>query len=375
VPGNRRSLEKRVADAASAALAEHDHVSAVDVLVGLGWLHPSNVDRWRRGRAECLEPAVQVGADRIAAALEALRGWAGARGLSPIEVGYPAHARPQRALRFSVGGDPDVERAYRTHWVPADLSERERTRLVEQTSRAPDLVVVSALREWFCAECGGTGELLLMEDAGPICMRCADMDHLVFLPSGDAALTRRARKASRLCAVVVRFSRARKRYERQGLLVEEDALERAERECLADAEARARRREREQVRRADDDARFQTELAREIERLYPACPPGRVEQIARHTAVRGSGRVGRSAAGRALDPAAIALAVAASIRHLDTPYDELLMAGMTRAEAREHVSASVEQILGQWQVLVRRRSPQDLGGHAHEANSSEREVP
>jgi hypothetical protein len=34
--------------------------------------------------------------------------------------------------------------------------------------------------------------------------------------------------------VVVRFSRARKRYERQGILVEEAALEQAEAQCLDD---------------------------------------------------------------------------------------------------------------------------------------------
>jgi hypothetical protein len=55
------------------------------------------------------------------------------------------------------------------------------------------------------------------------------MDHLVFLPSGDAGLTRRAHRASELSAVVVRFSRTRKRYERQGLLVEGAALAQAER--------------------------------------------------------------------------------------------------------------------------------------------------
>jgi len=56
----------------------------------------------------------------------------------------------------------------------------------------------------------------------------SDLDHLVFLPSGDAALTRRATKASSLSAVVVRGSRSRKRYERQGVLVEEPALALAE---------------------------------------------------------------------------------------------------------------------------------------------------
>ncbi len=90
-----------------------------------------------------------------------------------------------------------------------------------------EIVVVSALKDWSCAECGGGGNLLTMDDQGPLCLSCADLAHLAFLPSGDAALTRRARKASGLSAVVVRFSRARKRYERQGVLVEEEALEMA----------------------------------------------------------------------------------------------------------------------------------------------------
>jgi hypothetical protein len=54
------------------------------------------------------------------------------------------------------------------------------------------------------------------------------MDHLVFLPAGDAGLTRRAHRTSELSAVVVRFNHSRKRYERQGLLVESAALAHAE---------------------------------------------------------------------------------------------------------------------------------------------------
>jgi hypothetical protein len=52
------------------------------------------------------------------------------------------------------------------------------------------------------------------------------MDHLVFLPSGEAALTRRAKKASALSAVVVRWSRTRKRVGRSaaGRSLDEEAL-------------------------------------------------------------------------------------------------------------------------------------------------------
>ena len=124
-------------------------------------------------------------------------------------------------------------------------------------------------------------------------MACADMAHLVFLPSGDAALTRRAKAGSRLSAVVVRFSGSRRRFERQGILVEEQALERAERECLADEDARSRRRERDAQRRIGEDLELQARMAAEIVRLFPGCPPERAQSIARHTSIRGSGRVGR----------------------------------------------------------------------------------
>ncbi len=211
-----------------------------------------------------------------------------------------------------------------------------------------EIVAVSALKDWSCVECGGGRSLLTMDNKGPLCLGCAGLAHLAFLPAGDAALTRRARKASGLSAVVVRFSRARKRYERQGILIEEEALEQAEKECLADADARARRRERERSRRAEHDLAFQAEMAKGLVRLFPGCPRDRAEEVARHTGARGGGRVGRSAAGRAFDPGALELAVAASIRHRDTGYDELLMSGVDRAEARHLVRGDVERMLDEW---------------------------
>lgn len=221
----------------------------------------------------------------------------------------------------------------------------------KQGAKAPDLVVVSPLKSWTCTECSGTGDFLTMDDAGPLCLSCADLDHLVYLPAGDAALTRRAKKASVLSAVVVRFSRSRRRYERQGVLVEEEALDRAERECLADGESRARRKLRERERRAEADAELEKRATAEILRLYPGCPKSRAEEIAHHAFTRGSGRIGRSAAGRDLDPEALSLAVAAAVRHVDTAYDELLMGGVDRLEARVRVRAEVEQVIAGWQEL------------------------
>jgi hypothetical protein len=131
-------------------------------------------------------------------------------------------------------------------------------------------------------------------------------------------------------------------------LVEEAALERAEIECLADEDARARRRERETLKRVDEDATLQAHMAKEIARLFPGCPADRALAIASHAAVRGSGRVGRSAAGRGLEPEAIELAVAAAVRHQDTRYDELLMSGLERGQARAEVRADVSRVLDSW---------------------------
>ena len=197
--------------------------------------------------------------------------------------------------------------------------------------------MIDALNDWTCASCAESGDFMFMEDGGPLCLACADLDHLVYLPRGNTALTRRARKSSTLSAVVVRFSRARKRYERQGVLVEPAALDAAEVACLADAEARALRRGRDEERRASADAEFEVALAGAILELFPACPSARATEIAIHTGRRGSGRVGRSAAGRNLEPEAVTLAVAAAVRHVDTDYDQLLMAGVDRGEARARV--------------------------------------
>jgi hypothetical protein len=174
------------------------------------------------------------------------------------------------------------------------------------------------------------------------------MDHLIFLPSGDAALSRRAKQASGLSAVVVRWSRSRKRYERQGILAEAAAIQQAEEQCLADEDVRLRRRDRDRDRRAKEDVEFQARMADEIRRLFPGCPKQRATAIAEHAALRGSGRVGRSAAARALDETAITLAVVASVRHEDTDYDRLLMSGIPREDARDRVRPVIDQVLDTW---------------------------
>jgi hypothetical protein len=50
-PKNRKILAARVSKAATEALAARHYVTCVDVLVGIRWLDPEAVKRWRRRRA------------------------------------------------------------------------------------------------------------------------------------------------------------------------------------------------------------------------------------------------------------------------------------------------------------------------------------
>jgi len=219
--------------------------------------------------------------------------------------------------------------------------------------KADEIKVFITNRESKCDDCGEDlgrkAWITLQRDKGALCLTCADLDHLTFLPSGDAALTRRARKHSLLSAVVLKFSRARKRYERQGLLVEEVALQQAETECLADSEIRSRRAERERIRREDLDQQYIQAFANRVRELFPHSPRGRDQEIAEHACRKYSGRVGRSAAAKSFDEQAVRLAVLAHIRHRETNYDELLGRGWFRAEARSQVRERVDQISDGWQ--------------------------
>ncbi|WP_017556621.1 DUF2293 domain-containing protein [Nocardiopsis baichengensis] len=343
------ALGRRVAGAADAAVSRRGAVSVLDVFASLGWVTDKAVDRWRREQVPALQHVAQAPPEKLRTAVALLEAWARGRGMECQEGGYLAAARGQRPLRFIEGADGAEERAFRAHWVAAEATAAQRRREENRRTKVPDLVVGEAVGAWECADCGAESQALrFMEGAAAHCLECADMDHLVFLPSGDAALTRRAKKESGLSAVVVRWIRSRRKFRRIGLLVEESALEAAERQCLADEDARALRRERDAERRALQDVDFQKRFAAEILDRFPRCPRDRAERIALHTGARGSGRVGRSEAGRDLDPGAVRRAVVASVRHEDTPYDDLLMSGVPREEARARIASQIDRVLESW---------------------------
>ena len=224
-------------------------------------------------------------------------------------------------------------------------------REVSMAVKNRDIVVFSILKPSACSQCGVErfpGNFLRIEAERPLCLKCAHLDHLVWLPAGDTALTRRSRKYSSLCAVVLRFSRSRGQYERQGLLVEAAALERAQSECVSDEGRRRLARGRAAVTRKRADARFVRQFAERIRSLYPGCPEEEALAVAARACEKHSGRVGRSAAAKDLAAEAVDLAVKAHIRHTHTKYDDLLASGWERAEARASTTSEVDQVVQRW---------------------------
>jgi hypothetical protein len=355
IEDSRPGLQQRVIQAAESELKRVGSVGPLELFRQLLFLQPVHFEAWRKGHESysALEAWIQVGPEKFQKCIEYFHAWVKERGLRPIEASYTRRGpHGVEQLKVTADGDPAREKFYRIHYASAELTGPKKSRLAEKLNKAPDLVVFEKVSEdGNCHECDREffkGSMLVMEKGEPLCLDCADLDELVFLPAGNTAMSRRARKHSSLSAVVVRFSRSRKRYERQGLLVTPEGLAKAEAECAADDSERAVARQRAAVARGREDEEFTRAFTQAIVRQYPGCPPEQAQRIAAHAGSRGSGRVGRSAAGRELDARAIELAVVAHIRHRHTRYDELLMQGIERLTAREAVRADIDRVIANW---------------------------
>ena len=360
IPQNQKKLETRVARAAYAALTEKGYVSAIDVLVGMQWLEPEHVVRWRKGQLDYLERVVHTNLNSINFAMDAFRRWAERTGLHPSPTAYKKRGRVE--LRFSKSGSPRIEHRYRTHYVSPQLSKAKANAKANAKTSEPDLdpkadkpreiVVFSIVRDTRCAGCGarlGKGRFLFKENDKASCMGCADLDHLVYLPAGSSKMTRRAKKYSPLSAAVVRFSSTRKRYERQGLLVESAALRRAEEECFSEEELAERRRYDELDRNSVYTDALVAALTKKIRADLPGCPQDSASAIAELAAYRTGKRIGRTAREPDLKTEELPEVVFSWVRVHHTGYDKRRMEGMERETARDAVRSEAGRVVRKWQ--------------------------
>jgi hypothetical protein len=215
-----------------------------------------------------------------------------------------------------------------------------------------DLVVFMIRQDSKCSQCAKAlhdGSYLTIRQSQGLCMDCAGLADLVFLPSGDAAVTRRAGKYSSRKAVIVRWSKPGKRYERQGTLLEQAAILRAQQESAADAPLREAKNKKAAAKREIEDRQYLAAFTVELKRLFPSCPTAEAQEIVKHACEKYSGRVGRSADAKDLDPEKIRLAVIAHIRHIHTGYDKFMDMNIPKHEARRLIQAKIQRVLATWE--------------------------
>lgn len=180
------------------------------------------------------------------------------------------------------------------------------------------------------------------------CFGCSPFVGYIMLPPGDAAMTRRSKKHSTLCGVVLFWNQRRKRYERKGQLVEEMAIEKARLECESDKESRALKNKKAAAIRVIQDKAYIIVFAEAIRQRYPNCPINREYEIAAHACEKYSGRVGRTANAKEFDGKMIDLAVEAHVRHIETNYDDQFGKGKRKKEIRSDVKSDINRVIHKW---------------------------
>lgn len=204
-----------------------------------------------------------------------------------------------------------------------------------------------------CNSCGknitvGKSFVAESENHKGTCFNCSPFIGYVMLPPGDAAMTRRSKKHSTLCGVVLAWNQRRKRYERRGQLVEEEAIEKARMDCVADQATRNLKNKKAAVIREQKDLEYIAAFALKIRAEYPNCPKNREYEIAKHACQKYSGRVGRTADAKQFDTKMINLAVEAHIRHAETTYDHEFGKGRVKKEIRAAIRPNIDYIIRKW---------------------------
>ncbi|MFN7920609.1 MAG: hypothetical protein U0Q16_10965 [Bryobacteraceae bacterium] len=218
-------LEQRVIRHAERLLAEHGKVSTLDLLLAVGAVRWSHITQWKRGLLPHLEQAISANPQLWADVMRYFHLWGESRGLHRELSSYHFRNRTgERFLRFTDTGDRIVESMYRMTYVsddPPPAPEHEPDRVFWLRGEAK----CARCRQW-----QAEGKPAKVNGGVVTCLRCAKLDGLEFLPAGDGLLTRLAREYSPRFAVVLRFSYAKDRYLREGVLVEGEAIARAKSE-------------------------------------------------------------------------------------------------------------------------------------------------
>jgi hypothetical protein len=115
---NRRELDQAALEAADRCLKAKGYISMVDVLMELGKLSRENYERRRFRQVPFLERVIHGNVAQLNAMLRAVQINSARGNMKASWTAYMSWGKGQRQpLRFSKSGDPNLERAYATHYL------------------------------------------------------------------------------------------------------------------------------------------------------------------------------------------------------------------------------------------------------------------
>ena len=120
---NRGEIIKKVHNSMYHQIKKTGMAVPVQVIVDLGYLSETNVDKWRFGKIDYLERVCKVNLSKLSFIMKEVRAYARKNDLKPSFTYYKQWGRkgkkPTIKLRFSKYGDEGVEKGYATHYVSA----------------------------------------------------------------------------------------------------------------------------------------------------------------------------------------------------------------------------------------------------------------
>ena len=87
------------------------------MLIGIGMLSEEKFSEWKKGNLRCLEDVCSADLSKLHSVLKSIKAYAEETGLKPSIVRYSTDGRNQIPLRFTMSGNPVLERLYSTQYL------------------------------------------------------------------------------------------------------------------------------------------------------------------------------------------------------------------------------------------------------------------
>ena len=98
-------------------IEERGYTAVPDVLIGIGMLSEEKFSEWKKGNLRCLEDVCSADLSKLHSVLKSIKAYAEETGLKPSIVRYSTDGRNQIPLRFTISGNPVLERLYSTQYL------------------------------------------------------------------------------------------------------------------------------------------------------------------------------------------------------------------------------------------------------------------